>query len=177
MSVKRIPMSNKLILHLGGGLVSRAKKSSELAKQFPEVSILVSSEGDNQTVLNEYLTNGIDASRVVIDNEALDTVTNFTSTFKRIKNEFKADIVYVVTNGFHMRRTMLVAEAVFYNSGIIPIASPSSEIEFDEPFGLIIGDTIRAWVWKLTGLLFYSKQVKLERRGTDKPDHWYEIGI
>lgn len=170
-------MSNKVILHLGGYLAPRSKKSAELAKQFPEAIILVSSEGENQAVLNEYALNGIDSSRVIIDNEAWDTVTNFTTTFKRIKNEFKADVVYVVTNGFHMKRSMVIADAVFYNSGIIPIASPCSEVEFDEPMGLIVGDALRAWVWKFTGLLFYSKKVKLERRGTDKPDHWYEIGI
>lgn len=170
-------MANKLILHLGGNLTSRSKKASDLAKQFSEAKILVSSEGDNQTVLNEYLSNDIDTSRVVIDDTAWDTVTNFTTTFKRIKNEFKADVVYVVTNGFHMRRSMLIAEAVFFNSGIIPIAASSTEIEFEEPSGLIVSDVLRAWIWKLTGLLFYSKKVKLERRGTDKPDHWYEIGI
>jgi uncharacterized SAM-binding protein YcdF (DUF218 family) len=170
-------MSN-LILHLGGGL-DRADKCIELAKQFPNAPVLVSSEGGD--VLNYYTSRGIDASRVFIDNEAWDTVTNFTATYKRVKEEFKADTVYVVTHNFHMRRSMIIAQAVYWRRGITSIASPSGGPDpygnYEEPSNYVEGDAIRSWVWRLTGLLFYWKKVREDRSGIGTPVKWNEIGL
>ena len=38
-------------------------------------------------------------------------------------------------------------------------------------------DTIRAWVWRLTGLLFYWKSVRDARKGIGTPKTWNEIGL
>lgn len=167
-----------LILHLGGGL-DRADKAIELANLIPTASILVSSEGGE--VLKYYTDRGIDASRVFIDTTAWDTVTNFTSTYKRIKEEFKADVVHVVTHNFHMRRSMIIAEAVYWKRGITPIACPSGGPDpygdYEEPFNYVRDDAIRSWVWRLTGILLYWKKVREDRVGTGYPSKWNEIGL
>ena len=163
-----------LILHLGGGL-DRADKAIELARLIPTASILVSSEGGE--VLKYYTDRGIDASRVFIDNLAWDTVTNFTATYKRVKEEFKADVVHVVTHDFHMKRSMLIAEAVYWKKGITPVACPSKGPDRVEPDNLLIGDAIRSWTWRLTGILFYWKKVREDRVGIGYPSKWNEIGL
>ncbi len=168
----------QLILHLGGGL-DRADKCISLAKQFEDASILVSSEGGD--VIKYYTDRGISKERVFLDNTAWDTVTNFTHTFKRIKEEFKADRVYVVTHTFHMRRSMIIANAVYWKKGITSVACPSGGPDpygnFEEPFNYVRNDMIRAWIWRLTGLLFYWKKVREERTGIGSSAKWNEIGL
>ena len=169
---------NKLILHLGGGM-DRANKCVQLADIYPDAKILVSSEGGNP--LEYYTQKGIDPNRVYLDYEAWDTVTNFTHTFKRVKEEFKADIVFVVTHDFHMKRSMRIAEAVYWLKGIRPLAMPSGGPDphgnYQEPKNYVRIDTIRAWVWRLTGILFYWKSIRQVRSSIGTSKKWNEIGI
>jgi uncharacterized SAM-binding protein YcdF (DUF218 family) len=171
----------RLILHLGGGM-DRANKCIQLAQEYPDAPIFVSSEGGNP--LEYYSQAGIEPNRVFLDYDAWDTVTNFTHTVKRIKDQFNPEIVFVVTHDFHMARSMRIAEAVYFLRGIKPIAKPSGgpnpygpEYNFTEPDNLIEGDTIRAWIWRLTGLLFYSEKVRTQRSEIGSPKKWNEIGI
>jgi len=165
----------KLILHLGGGM-DRANKCIELAKIHPDAMILVSSEGGNP--LEYYSQRGVDPNRVFLDYTAWDTLTNFTHTLKRVKKEFRTEKVFVVTHDFHMRRSMAIANAVYWMRGITPIACPSGGPEHKEAENLVSDDTIRAWIWRLTGLLFYWKSVRQERSSSmGSPKKWNEIGI
>lgn len=166
----------KLILHLGGGLIERSNKGIELANQYPDVPILISSEN---LALEYYTERGIDKSRIFLDFSAWDTLTNFANTLKRVQEEFKVDTVYVVTHNFHMRRAMLIANAVYWRRGIRPIACPAGGDDSQEPFNIVRDDTIRAWIWRLTGILFYWKKVREERMklGMGTPVRWNEIGL
>ena len=164
----------KLILHLGGGM-DRANKCIELAKIHPDAMILVSSEGGNP--LEYYTQRGVDPNRVFLDNTAWDTVTNFTHTYRRIKKEFKPEKVLVVTHDFHMKRSMRIADAVYWMTGITPIACPSGPPSHEEPHNYVRDDTIRAWVWSFTGILFYWKSVRDARPEIGTPKKWNEIGL
>jgi len=165
----------KLILHLGGGM-SRADKCIELANLYPDAPILVSSEGGNP--IEYYSQRGIDPNRVFLDYDAWDTLTNFTHTLRRVKKEFRAQKVFVVTHDFHMKRSMRIAEAVYWLRGIKPIASPSGPPSHEEKPNYVRDDTIRAWVWRLTGLLFYWKSVREARsKMLGTPKKWNEIGL
>ena len=172
----------RLILHLGGGL-DRANKCAQLADIYPDAKILVSSEGGNP--LEYYAQKGIDPNRVYLDYEAWDTVTNFTHTFDRIKKEFNPEEIFVVTHDFHMNRSMKIASAVYFLTNIKLISSPSGgpnpygpKYNFTEPDRLILGDTIRAWIWKLTGILIYWKNVREQRKNEmGTPKKWNEIGF
>ena len=171
----------KLILHLGGGL-DRANKCIQLANDHPDAMILVSSEGGN--ILEYYTKRGIDPSRIFLDNDAWDTVTNFTHTYHRIKKQFRPDKVLVVTHDFHMPRSMKIANAVYWMTGITPIACAAGgpnpygpKYNYSEPYKLIYEDAIRAWIWRLTGILFYWKAVRKARPDIGSPKKWNEIGL
>ena len=164
----------KLILHLGGGM-SRADKCIQLANIHPDAMILVSSEGGNP--IEYYSQRGIDPNRVFLDYAAWDTVTNFTHTFRRVKKEFRAQKVFVVTHTFHMKRSMRIADAVYWMTGITPIPSPAGGSTNPEPENYVRDDTIRAWVWRLTGLLFNWKSVRAARSSIGTPKKWNEIGL
>ena len=169
----------KLILHLGGGM-DRANKCIELANIHPDAMILVSSEGGNP--LEYYTQHGVDPNRVFLDYTAWDTLTNFTHTYRRIKKEFRPEKVLVVTHDFHMKRSMRIANAVYWMTGITPIACPAGGPDpygnYQEPENYVRDDTIRAWVWRLTGLLFYWQKVRDARSGSmGSPKKWNEIGL
>ena len=164
----------KLILHLGGGM-DRANKCIQLANIYPDAMILVSSEGGNP--IEYYAQRGIDPNRVFLDYTAWDTVTNFTHTFQRIKKEFRPKMIFVVTHNFHMKRSMRIADAVYWMTGITPIAAPAGGSEHEEPANYLRDDTIRAWIWRLTGILFYWKSVRDARKEIGTPKKWNEIGL
>ena len=172
-------MTRRLILHLGGG-INRADKAIELALKYPNTPILVSSEGGD--VLKYYQDRGIDPNRVYIDRKAWDTVTNFTATLPKVKKTFNADTVFVVTHDFHMKRSMRIANAVYWMRGIKAIAAPAGGPERVEPEKYVNQDTARAWIWRLTGFLIYWKSVREKRCKAMGPSwcydkKWNEIGI
>ena len=162
----------KLILHRGGG-IDRANKVIELANQYSDAEILVSSEGGD--VFGYYEERGILANRILHDTSAWDTVTNFTHTLHLVKNVYKADEVYVVTHDFHMKRSMRIANAVYWLRGIKPIPAPAGGPDITEPEKYVRQDTWRAWTWRMTGLLFYWRSVREERTGSGEPQSWNEI--
>ena len=164
----------RLILHLGGGM-DRADKCVQLANIYPDAMILVSSEGGDP--LKYYTDRGVDPSRVFLDYDAWDTVTNFTHTFERVKKQFRAQLVFVVTHDFHMKRSMRIADAVYWMRGIKAVPAPSGGPDREEPENYVRDDTIRAWVWRLTGILFYWKSVRDARSGIGTPKKWNEIGL
>jgi len=169
-------MKKKLILHLGGNL-NRANKAIELANDNPDALILISSEGGDAA--QYYLDRGISQHRIFNDTKAWDTVTNFTATYERVSEDFKPDVLYVVTDGFHMKRSMRIADAVYFLSAIKLVPSPSSPVDRTEKPSYVKDDTIRAWVWKSLGILLYWKDVREDRAkyGIGYPKRWNEIPI
>jgi len=174
-------MSRRLILHLGGGM-DRANKCIELANEYPDAKIFVSSEGGD--VIKYYVDRGIEGKRVILDNDAWDTVTNFTHTYKRIRNEFNPELIFVVTHDFHMARSMRIANAVYWLRGVKVVPRKAGgpnpygpEFDYTEPDKLIAEDEIRAWIWRLTGILFYWKNVRDARKNIGTPKKWNEIGL
>lgn len=152
-----------VILELGGN-AARLYKVLELAEENTSAEIIISSEGSPDHVVGLLRGAGINDDRFLLDFKAWDTVTNFTETVKLIKS-FKPKNLYVVTDQFHMKRSMAIANAVYFLSGIRIIPSPymGSEPHDPEPGELIRDDRIRAWLWRLTGYLKYYPNVKAER--------------
>jgi len=152
----------KLILHLGGGWRTRAEKCIELANHYKDAKILISSESPN--ALDYYYQQGIPEDRVYHDTIAWDTVTNFTHTLNLIRREYEPEEILVVTHGFHMKRAMAIAKAVYSWRGIkiTPIkADQSPEIN-----DYVLQDAFRAWFWRFTGVLLYWKSVRDKRAKT-----------
>jgi uncharacterized SAM-binding protein YcdF (DUF218 family) len=152
-----------IILELGGN-AARLYKVIELAEEHTSAEVIVSSEGSPDHVVGLLRGAGINDDRFLLDFNAWDTVTNFTETVKLIKS-FKPKNLYVVTDQFHMKRSMAIARAVYFLSGIRIIPSPymGSEPHAPENPKYVRDDRFRAWLWRLTGYLKYYPDVK-ERR-------------
>ena len=145
------------IMELGGN-PNRLQKVIELAAQYPDAPIVISSEGPVQQVIAIMDGAGISRSRWTLDYTAWDTVTNFTCTLPLLR-KLNTTKVLVVTDGFHMKRSMRIATAVYFDNGIEPVAEPSSPVDHQESRKLVLGDTARAWLWRFSGQLVASQDV------------------
>ena len=154
---------SSVILHLGGNL-QRLGKTAALAWQHPTAKVVISSELPRTEVVRQLQLLGVSLDRCCLDYQAWDTVTNFTKTLPILRT-VNARQVFVVTDLFHMRRSMAIARAVYALRGIQPIACPymGGDLTRTEPTKLLISDTLRTWCWRATGWLFYSKDIYEQR--------------
>ncbi len=143
------------VLMLGGSTpaLEREKFTAKFASQHPNLPVWISSGGpgnyDNY-VKKLFAKAGVDSHRLYLDNQAVDTVTNFTT----LADELKAkgiDSIYLITSDYHMRRARIIGEIVLGSRGIMvkPIAVPSGNTE--EPIEKSIRDAARAILWVTTG--------------------------
>lgn len=152
-----------VILELGGN-AARLYTVLELAEEETSAEVIISSEGSPDYVVAMLRGAGINDDRFLLDFKAWDTVTNFTETVKLIKS-FKPKNLYVVTDKFHMKRSLAIAHAVYFLSGIRIIPSPYMGSEPHDPENpkYVRTDRFRAWLWRLTGYLKYYPDVKNAR--------------
>lgn len=150
------------ILHLGGN-INRIKETIRLAKLHPTSTIIISSEEPIQEVVNRFKSAGIRKERVILNPLAYDTPGNFTTTAKDVRS-IKATKVKVVTDSFHMKRSMALAHACYFGTGIQVEACPvQGSPNYEEPFGWTIGGVIAVLLWRLTGIVYVSTQTKKDR--------------
>ena len=167
-----------IILHLGGNPL-RATKAAELALQYPDATVVISSEGGDHG-LTYYAAAGTDRNRIMVDMQAWDTVTNFTHTYKLLRR-LGVTRLFVVTDSSHMPRSLAIAKQVW--GGRVPIEGHSYEDgdgykTADAPHIAI--DTFRAWAWRMFGILFYWASVKEARKASliETESHSFlEIGV
>jgi hypothetical protein len=83
-----------------------------------------------------------------------------------------------------MARSMRIANAVYWLRGVKVVPRKAGgpnpygpEFDYTEPDKLIAEDEIRAWIWRLTGILFYWKNVRDARKNIGTPKKWNEIGL
>lgn len=146
-----------------GGATEREKFAAQLAREYPNLEIWVSS-GSNPEY-SEWLFSeaGIDLSRVHRDDRAVDTVTNFTTLVDELQAR-GIDSVYLITSDDHMRRASAIGEIVLGSRGIIfkPLAVPSGRSP--EPIEKAIRDGARAILWVTTGHTGSSLSRHFEKR-------------
>ena len=151
-----------IILHLGGNPL-RATKAAELAFQYPDATVVISSEGGDHGLVY-YDAVGIDRNRIKIDMQAWDTVTNFTHTYKLLRR-LSITRLFVVTDSSHMPRSLAIAEQVW--GGRVPFEGHC----YQDGDGYktadakhITTDVRRAWLWRRFGILPYWNSVKEARK-------------
>ena len=133
-----------------GGATERERFAAKFAAEHPELPIWVSSGSPKDYAKRVFAKAGIDKSRVHLDYQAVDTVTNFTSLVDKFKAE-GFDSVYLITADYHMRRARVIGEIVFGSRGIkilpvpIPTGKPSESRE------KCLRDGARAILWVTTG--------------------------
>ena len=169
----------RVILHLGGDW-RRAEKAAEVALELgDEFVIVVSSEGNESGFRKIYEDAGIPSEKVVVDETAWDTVTNFTHT-RKLLSDLGASEIYVVTHDWHIPRAMGIANGVWFGRGVRLIPAPYIDGSSRDESRFAKADKLRAWVWRLTGVLFYYKNVVKSRGyqgslGTENT--WIEIEL
>jgi uncharacterized SAM-binding protein YcdF (DUF218 family) len=151
----------KIILSLGGN-PSRLDTSIPLLQSNPGSHLIISSEGPYDVVASKLQQYGVSPDRYTIDETAWDTVTNFTNTLPLVKKLGGTEVL-VVTDGFHMKRSMRIAFFVYLKTGIKATAHPSSPVDHNEDPGLVRLDTFRAALYRLTGQTLYTQKVYDDR--------------
>lgn len=133
-----------------GGATEREVFAAQFAQNHPSLPIWVSSGSNPEYAEWVFSEAGIPADRVHLDYEAVDTVTNFTTTVDRLKAQGITS-VYLITSDYHMRRAQVIGEIILGSRGIDfkPIAVPS-HLQ-DEPIEKVLRDAARAVLWVTTG--------------------------
>ncbi|MBC7973197.1 MAG: YdcF family protein [Verrucomicrobia bacterium] len=147
--LKRYFVQPQAILVLGGA-PQRESFAAEFARRHPELPIWVSGGSPRAYTESVFADAGVNLTRLHVDREAVDTVTNFTT----LVDKFQArgiTSVYLITSDYHMRRSRLIGELVFGSRGIDlkPIPMPSDHA--NEPLGKAVRDGARAVLWLTTG--------------------------
>jgi hypothetical protein len=142
-------MSRSIILCLGGNY-KRNITAASLASSKPNSIVLVSSEGNPGAVADIYRQANVSLNRVFFDFRAWDTLTNFTLTLPWILDHQCTDLM-VVTDQFHIRRAMTIADIVYFTRGLSITEHPHPSTQPDESRKLIAWDAFRSWIWKTTG--------------------------
>ena len=133
-----------------GGAPEREVFAAQFAREHPQVSVWISSGSNPEYTEWVFAEAGIDPDRVIIDREAVDTVTNFTTLVDKFKAE-GIESVYLITSDYHMRRASVIGEIVLGSRGIDfkPISVPSGRSP--EPIDKALRDGARAVLWVATG--------------------------
>jgi uncharacterized SAM-binding protein YcdF (DUF218 family) len=150
------------ILVLGGSTkhLEREKFTAEFVKQHPNLRIWITGGSPPDYTKKIFVKSGIHPSRLYLDYEAVDTVTNFTTLVDDLQSR-GIKSVYLITSDFHMRRACVVGEIVLGSRGIefkavsVPSKTPPESID------KTIRDGVRAIIWVVTG---YTGAIEAESR-------------
>jgi len=150
--------ANKAILILGGS-PTRELYGAAYALKNPNIPIWVSSGSPKEYTNEVFAKAGIKSDRYVLDYQATDTVTNFTTLVDEFKTRQITD-VYVITDAFHMPRAQVIGNVVLGSRGIKmhPVAIPTSlnyvDIQYKakEVPKKSVRDGVRSVLWLLTGV-------------------------
>lgn len=133
-----------------GGSDDREPAAAQLAAQKPDLEVWVSS-GLGPTQANQvFSAQNVILTRVNLDYNATDTVTNFTTLVAKLQSH-NIRHIYLVTSDFHMQRSKAIAFWVLGSRGIAytPVIVPSNRAP--EPFHKTWRDVGRSLLWLITG--------------------------
>ena len=151
--VKSYFQKPQAVLVLGGSTAAleREKFAAKFALQYPDLPIWVSGGSPNQRYTKRVFAKaGIDPTRLHLDYQAVDTVTNFTTLVDDLQAR-GIHSVYLITSDYHMRRARIIGEIVLGSRGIDFKAVKVPSDRSPESIEKAIRDGGRAIVWLLTG--------------------------
>jgi uncharacterized SAM-binding protein YcdF (DUF218 family) len=135
-----------------GGNFERSEFAARLWKKNSDLNIWISDFPlcllTHQKILEK---SGVPGSRIILDSQAVDTVTNFTTLVDKFKVA-QLKHIYLVTSTFHMSRAKAIASIVLGSNGITftPFSVPAART-YPEPLKKVVRDSVRAIVWIVTG--------------------------
>ena len=151
--VKSYFQKPQAVLVLGGSTAAleREKFAAKFALQYPDLPIWVSGGSPNQRYTKRVFAKaGIDPTRLHLDYQAVDTVTNFTTLVDDLQAR-GIHSVYLITSDYHMRRARIIGEIVLGSRGIDFKAVKVPSERSPESIEKAIRDGGRAIVWLITG--------------------------
>lgn len=146
----RLVLTQPEAIFVLGGHEEREKYAAQLAQQYPNLEVWVSSGSPPHYARQIFEKYGVDGDRLHLDYQAEDTVTNFTSLVDDLKRQ-NINSVYLITSENHMNRAKIVSSIVFGSKGINtkPIAVPSQNPP--ETSTKCLRDGLRSVLWLITG--------------------------
>ncbi|HEY9602475.1 MAG TPA: YdcF family protein [Allocoleopsis sp.] len=162
--------SQKQAIFVLGGAAERERFAAKFAQKHPGLPIWVSSGSPEAYARKIFARAGINKSRVHLDYQALDTVTNFTT----LVDVFQAQgigSVYLITSSDHMRRARVIGEIVLGSRGIglKPVPVPTQRMP--EPPEKCLRDGMRALLWLGTNSTDASVGEGTATMAGSKPDY------
>ena len=133
-----------------GGHEERERFAAQLAQQYPQLPIWISSGSPQAYAQKIFAQAGIKSDRLNFDYRASDTVTNFTTIVDELQAQ-GIDSVYLITSENHMQRAKIIGDIVLRSRGIDfqPISVPSNNPP--EPIEKCWRDGARSLLWLFTG--------------------------
>jgi uncharacterized SAM-binding protein YcdF (DUF218 family) len=140
------------VLVLGGSTsrLEREKFTANFAHNHPNIPIWISGGSPEQPTKKVFAKAGVDTKRLHLDDEAVDTVTNFTTMVDELESR-GIKSVYLITSDYHMRRASVIGEIVFGSRGIAFKTVPVPSEKSSEPIEKSVRDGARALMWVTTG--------------------------
>jgi hypothetical protein len=153
MTFSSLASISSIIIELGGN-PRRLNKAIEVYRQHPDALILISSECCPELCVNMLKAGNVPEANYIFDFNAWDTVTNFTETYNFVRSK-RAKKLFIVTDKFHMRRSIAIATVVYFLTGVelIPCESLEGDLSRTEPDAQVVNAFFRALAWKLFGRL------------------------
>lgn len=136
-----------------GGDFEREYFAAYFAQTHPNLPIWISSGMPEAKSRAYFAQVGVDLQRVIYDQQAVSTLTNFTTLLPRLKHA-KFRHAYVITSDFHQARSRSIAYWIWGSRGIATQFVLVSTRTPPEPGWLILGDTVRSLLWLFTGQVF-----------------------
>ncbi len=129
-----------------GGEPEREKFTAQFAQNHPSLPIWISSGSPPEYAKPIFQAAKISDQLLHFDYNAIDTVTNFTTTVDDFK-KFHIQHLYLITSDFHMRRARAIATLVLGSQGITftPVSIPANRPQ--ESWLRIVRDSCRALLW------------------------------
>ncbi|MGD1804062.1 YdcF family protein [Dapis sp. BLCC M126] len=133
-----------------GGAIEREVFAAEFAQQHPNLDIWVSSGTNPEYAEWLFSQAGISQTRLHLDYDAVDTVTNFTTIVDKLKSQGITS-VYLITSDDHMRRAVVIGQIILGSRGITFTPLPVPSGRSPEPIEKAIRDGMRGILWLTTG--------------------------
>lgn len=133
-----------------GGAIEREVFAADFASHHPNLEVWISSGSNPEYAEWVFSEAGISLSRLHLDYDAVDTVTNFTTMVDKLQAQ-GIERVYLVTSDDHMRRARIIGEIVFGSRGISFQTLPVESQRSPEPLEKAIRDGVRSVIWLTTG--------------------------
>lgn len=134
-----------------GGAVEREHYAAEFAYHNPELEVWVSSGTNPEYADWLFRQADVAPTRIHLDYQAVDTVTNFTTLVDELKGH-RVNSIYLITSDYHMRRATIIGQIVLGRHDIaFRTVSVPSEDPRPEPIARGLRDGARAIWWVITG--------------------------